>query len=150
MSADVDAAGKFMRASGKVMPGDYGGVGISFLSCTTVKSFSKIQFTLSGSSPGCDMQLQIKTFDQTPVSGNPAGGCPEDASCYNYPTKARAAVPLDEVQTVEIPFADFSRWDDQAAGQVIGLQWQWTTNSDVDPTTGCPIDVKISNIRFVP
>ncbi|HEY5958054.1 MAG TPA: glycoside hydrolase, partial [Polyangiaceae bacterium] len=149
MGADVDATGKFMHVAGTVMSGDYGGAGLSFLSCATVKSFSKVQFSLSGSSPGCDLELQFKTFDQTPTSGNPAGGCPADGSCYAYPTKKQVAVASADVQTVEVLFSDTSNWNDAAAGQVIGLQWQWTTNGTVDSTTGCPIDVKISNIKFL-
>jgi len=153
MGADVDATGKFMHMTGAVMPGDYAGAGLSFLSCTTVKSFSKVQFTVSGSNPGCDMQLQIKTFEQTPISGNPAGGCFQDAAsgCYNYPAKLKVAVPTSDVQTVEVPFSDITGWTDDIAGQVIGIQWQWTTNADLDADAGigCPVDVKVSNIKFV-
>jgi hypothetical protein len=40
--------------------------------------------------------------------------------------------------------------DDTTPGQIIGLQWQWTANPQIDATTGCPIDAKISNIKFLP
>ena len=67
MTVDADASAKRMHVTGSVMAGDYGGAGISFGVCATVASFSHVQFTLSGSSPGCDMELQIKTFDQQPI-----------------------------------------------------------------------------------
>jgi glucuronoarabinoxylan endo-1,4-beta-xylanase len=150
MGAEVDSSGKFLHVTGTVMQGDYGGVGLSFLSCTTVKSFSKIQFSFSGSFPGCNVELQFKTYDQTPTSGSPAGSCPADSSCYNYPTVTSVADPSEDFQTVEVPFALFSHWDDATPGQIIGLQWQWTANPQIDATTGCPIDAKISNIKFLP
>ncbi len=150
MGAEVDSSGKFLHVTGTVMKGDYGGVGLSFLSCTTVKSFSKIQFSFSGSFPGCNVELQVKTYDQTPTSGSPAGGCPEDSTCYTYPTVTSVADPSEDFQTVDVPFSYFSRWDDTTPGQVIGLQWQWTANAEIDTTTGCPIDAKISNIKFLP
>jgi glucuronoarabinoxylan endo-1,4-beta-xylanase len=153
MSAGVDASAKDLNATGAVMAGDYGGVGISFGVCTTVTSFTKVQFDLSGTSPGCDMELQVKTFDQTPTSGNPAGGCLQDASagCYNYPVAKQVATPTSDTQTVTVKFSDISSWSDTIANQVIGLQWQWTgTGVDPDAGVGCPINVNITNIKFVP
>jgi hypothetical protein len=150
MGAEVDAEGKFLHVTGTVMQYSYAGVGMSFLSCTTVKSFSKIQFSFSGSFPGCNVELQLKTYDQTPDSGNPAGGCPADGSCYSYPNVTSVADPSSDFVTVEVPFTMFSRWDDTTPGQIIGLQWQWTSGPEIDTTAGCAIDAKISNIKFLP
>lgn len=154
MNAVADASAKDLHVTGSVMSGDYGGSGISFEVCATVASFTKVQFTVSGSNPGCDMQLQIKTFDQQPVSNNPAGGCLQDASagCYNFPVAKAVAVPTSDTQTITTSLSDFSSWSDTNAGQVVGMQWQWTTNGDLDPDAGvgCPIDVTISNIKFLP
>ena len=153
MSAGADATAKSMHVTGAVMAGDYGGVGLSFTSCATVASFTQVQFTLSGSSPGCDMELQIKTFDQQPVSQNPAGGCLQDAAegCYNFPVVKQVAVPSSDVQTVTTPLSNISNWSEANAGQVVGMQWQWTgTGVDPDAGVGCPIDVTISDIKFLP
>lgn len=154
MNAGVDAAAKSFNLTGSVMAGDYGGAGLSFGVCATVTSFSQIQFTLSGSSPGCDLELQIKTFDQQPVTQSPAGGCLQDASagCYNFPVKKRVAVPSPEAATVTASLSDFTNWSAANAGQVVGLQWQWTSNAELDPDAGkgCPIDVKITDIKFAP
>lgn len=153
MGAGIDASAKSLHITGSVTSGDYGGTGISFGVCTTVKSFSQVQFTLSGSSPGCDLELQLKTFNQTPTTGNPAGGCLQDAAegCYNYPVVKKVAVPTSDTQTVTANLADFSSWSDENAGQIIGIQWQWTGNSELDPDSGvgCPIDATISNVKFV-
>ncbi len=153
MSAGADSSAKSMHVTGSVMAGDYGGAGISFGVCATVTSFSQIQFTLSGSSPGCDLELQIKTFDQQPVDQNPAGGCLQDASagCYNFPVAKKVAVPSSDPTTVTTSLGDFSSWSDANAAQVVGLQWQWTgTGVDPDAGVGCPIDVNITDIKFVP
>ena len=47
---------------------------------------------------------------------------------------------------------DITNWSETNANQLIGLQWQWTTNGTLDPDAGvgCPIDAKISDIRFLP
>jgi len=153
MVAGADASAKSMHVTGSVMAGDYGGAGLSFAVCATVTSFTQIQFTLSGSSPGCDLELQIKTFDQQPVSQNPAGGCLQDASagCYNFPVIKQVAVPTADVQTVTAALSNASNWSATNAAQVVGLQWQWTgTGVDPDAGVGCPIDVTISNIKFLP
>ena len=152
MSAGADSAAKKLHVTGEVMSGDYGGTGLSFGVCTTVTSFTHVQFTVSGSSPGCDMELQIKTFDQQPLQQNPAGGCDQDTqSCYNFPVAKRVAVPSEELTTVAVPLSDVANWSPENAAQVVGLQWQWTGNADLDPDAGvgCPIDVYISDIRFV-
>jgi glucuronoarabinoxylan endo-1,4-beta-xylanase len=153
MSATPDSSAKNMRIKGTVMPGDYGGAGLSFLACVTVESFSKIEFNLSGSAPGCDMELQIKTFEQQPIDQNPAGGCYQDASasCYRFPAVSKVAVPSTDVTTVTTPLDSFSGWGADKATQVVGLQWHFTgSNLDPDAGAGCPIDVTVSDIKFVP
>jgi glucuronoarabinoxylan endo-1,4-beta-xylanase len=153
MNAVADASAKSMHVTGSVMAGDYGGAGISFAVCATVTSFTQVQFTLSGASPGCDLELQIKTFDQQPVSQNPAGGCLQDAGegCYNFPVIKRVAVPAKDVQTVTTALSNATTWSDANAAQVVGMQWQFTgTNVDPDASNGCSIDVTISDIKFLP
>ena len=81
MSASVDATNKDLHGVGSVASGGYAGIGLSYCACSTVASFSQVQFTVSGSWPGCDLQMQIKTFDETPTSQNPMGGCAA-SSCY--------------------------------------------------------------------
>ena len=163
MSAVVDTTTHALHVTGAVTMGDYGGAGLGFLDCANTQAYSQIQFTISGSSPGCDLELQIKTFDQTPTSQNPPGGCDQDAgTCYNYPVVKQVVVPTSDTMTVTTPLTSVSPWSSQLAGQVVGLQWQFTgTNipaSDAgdgdggasDAAAGCPIDVSISGIKFLP
>jgi glucuronoarabinoxylan endo-1,4-beta-xylanase len=152
-SASVDDTAKALHASGTVMPGDYCGTGLSFLACTTVVSFSALEFTLSGQplGAGCEMELQVKTFDQQPVNQNPAGGCYQDAgtSCYNFPTLKQVAFPTADPTTVVVPLDSIANWSPENAAQVVGLQWQFTAPGlDPDAGVGCPFDVYITNIRF--
>jgi glucuronoarabinoxylan endo-1,4-beta-xylanase len=155
MSTEVKAGAKKLDVTGMVMSGSntYGGTGLSFLACATVTSFSRVQFTVSGSWPGCDMELQIKTFDQQPITQNPAGGCYQDASagCYNFPVMKQVAAPSAEPTTVTVPLSDITNWSAQNAGQVVGLQWQWTVNSKLDPDAGagCPITATITDVKFL-
>ena len=110
------------------------GAGLSFQVCTTVASFTHVQFTLSGSSPGCDMELQIKTFDQQPKQQTPPGGCDQNfESCYNFPVKKQVAVPTAQPTVITTPLAEFTKWSAANAGQVVGLQWQFT-GTNVGPT----------------
>ena len=42
-------------------------------------------------------------------------------------------------------------WSATNAAQVVGLQWQWTgTNVAGDAGATCPIDVTVTNIKFLP
>ena len=94
--------GTKLHAKGGVTAGDYGGVGIGFSVCATVTAFSQIQFDVAGSSPGCDMELQIKTYDQQPNNATPAGSCDAKAAagCYNFPAIKQVAVPSATSATV--------------------------------------------------
>ena len=153
MNATVDTAAKNLHVTGSVAAGDYGGAGLAFSVCATAASFSQVQFTLAGSSPGCSLELQIKTFEQQPIDQTPAGGCYQDASagCYNFPVVKQVAVPSAEAESVVTPLDSVSGWSQAQAGQVVGLQWQFTgTNVDPDAGGGCPIDVTITDIKFLP
>src|SRR4029077_7746542 len=119
--------------------------------CTTVATFTHIQFTLSGSSPGCDMELQIKTFDQQPKQKTPPGGCDQNVeSCYNFPVKKQVAVPTADPTVITAPLGDFTKWSTANAAQGVGIQWQFTgTGVSADAGAGCPIDVSITGIKFI-
>jgi len=145
-----------LHLTGSVAANDYGGGGISFCSCAKVPDFTQIQFTISGSSLGCDLELQIQTFDQRPTSQTPPGGCDSSTtSCYGFPVVKQvvdvSTAAITTPMTVTKALADFSNWSTANANQVVGLQWQFTgTKIDPDAGAGCPIDVTITNIKFLP
>jgi len=149
MSAVVE--NQALHVTGAVTAADYGGAGLSFQVCTTVESFTHVQFTLSGSSPGCDLELQIKTFDQQPKQQTPPGGCDQNyESCYNFPVKRQIAVPTAQPTVITTPLAEVTPWSAKNAAQVVGLQWQFTgTHVGPDAGAACPIDVRITGIRFL-
>lgn len=149
MKATVEGTPKGLHLTGSVMSSDWGGGGVSFNVCSTVASFTQVQFSLVGTSPGCDLELQIQTFDQRPTTQVPAGGC--TANCYGFPVVKKVAVPSATSATITTPLSSFSNWSTANANQVVGLQWQFTgTQLDPDAGVGCPIDVTIGNIKFLP
>lgn len=155
-AAKVEGTPTGLHLTGAVANNDYGGGGVGFSVCAKVEQFTQIQFDIIGGAPGCDLELQIQTFDQRPSSQSPPGGCDSaTTSCYGFPVVKQVvdvSVPLTEVKTVTKPLADFSSWSTANANQVVGLQWQFTgttVDSTVNPD-GCPIDVTIGNIKFLP
>ena len=122
----MDTTNKDLHGVGMVASGGYGGVGLSYCACSTVAAFTQVSFTVAGSWPGCNLQMQIKTFDQTPTGQNPMGGC-DAGSCYNYPALLMVAPSSSAPMTVTVPLSSFSNWSATNAAEVVGLQWQWTS-----------------------
>ncbi|HVV50347.1 MAG TPA: hypothetical protein VHO06_11850 [Polyangia bacterium] len=164
ISASVDATNKDLHGVGMVASGGYGGIGLSYCACSTVTAFTQVSFTVAGSWPGCDLQMQIKTFDQTPTGQTPMGGC-DASACYNYPASLMVAQGSPSPMTVTVPLSSFSNWSDANAAQVVGLQWQWTSHVnlpdgglDAGPTDAavdaasspCAVDATVTNIKFLP
>jgi hypothetical protein len=151
-TAKVEGTPTGLHLTGGVAANDYGGGGLGFDACTTVASFTQVQFDIVGSSPGCDLELQIQTFDQRPKTQTPPGGC--DSSCYNFPVVKQIvdlSSAISSPKTVTTSLKTFSSWGDSNAAQVVGLQWQFTgTNVTGDAGATCPIDVTISNVKFLP
>ena len=59
-------------------------------------------------------------------------------------------MPTAEPTVITTPLADFTKWSAANAGQVVGLQWQFTgTNVGPDAGASCPIDVSITGIKFL-
>ena len=122
------------------------------------KIHPNVQFDISGpGAPGCDLEMQIQTFDQRPTSQTPPGGCDSNAgSCYAFPAVKQivdVSSPITTAKTITTAFTAFdSAWaTDGNATQVVGIQWQFTgTNiAAVDGgATSCPIDVTITNVKF--
>ncbi|MBN2574283.1 MAG: hypothetical protein JXP73_06940, partial [Deltaproteobacteria bacterium] len=150
MTAAVDTTAKTLHATGTVAAGDYAGAGISFEVCATVVDFTRVQFTISGSIGKCDLELQIKTFDESPKDGDPPGGCESD--CYGFPALRQIVVPSSTPTDVSKSLEDFSSWSEANAKQVFGLQWQVTGSSTMDGDAGatCDVDIQITNIKFLP
>jgi hypothetical protein len=138
---------------------DYAGGGFAFEHCVNVSTFNAVRFTIalaSGDLTGCDLYVQLKTFEQQASTQNPAGGCDESTtSCYTFP-QATITVPLTATaQTVTVPFSALAP---AAAGlpapqQVVGLQWQIQSGAPLDPDggaqIGCTAELRVDDIAFV-
>jgi hypothetical protein len=144
----VDAAKQNFHVTGTLASGAYGGAGLSFYACADVSTFSSISFTLAGSAPGCDLELQVQTFDQVPTTNTPPGGCA--SGCYGFPSKGRVAVPSSTATVVTTAFSALGNWTAADATEVVGIQFQFTVPQVADGGTAisCPIDVTIDDVKF--
>jgi hypothetical protein len=157
MKGAVEGTPTGLHLTGSVVANDYAGGGLGFNVCASVATFTQIQFDISGpGAPGCDLELQIQTFDQRPTSQTPPGGC--TGSCYNFPVVKKVVDVSSAIATpmtvTKVLASDVSDWSAANAKQVVGIQWQFTgTNIAPDPDGGvaaCPVDVTITNIKFLP
>ena len=159
VAAAVEGSPMGLHLTGSVFANDYSGGGLGFNVCATVANFTQVQFDISGSgAPGCELEMQLQTFDQRPTTQTPPGGCDSAAgSCYTFPVVRKivdVSTPITTPTTITKKLSDFENWSTANAKQVVGIQWQFTgtnINSSVDGgATSCPIDVTITNIKFLP
>jgi hypothetical protein len=154
----VDAPNGNFRLTLTAAPGGYAGGGISFDHCVDVSAFNAFKFSAwiaSGDLTGCPFVAELQTFEQRPVTQAPPGSCDPDAgSCYNFPS---APVTLTtQMQTFTIPFSMFMTSATQTnpfPGQLVGLQWQFTSGPPLDPDGGaqpsCTAEIRIDDIGFI-
>jgi hypothetical protein len=149
-AAKVEGNPLGLHLTGSVPSGAYGGGGLTFFSCVTVASFSRISFDIYGSAANCAIELQIQTYDQRPVEQIPAGGCKSDggSSCFRFPLKSQivslsstVSPPGNKISTT---LSSFSNWSATPAGQIVGLQWQFTSSNGT-----CTPNATFTNIEFL-
>ena len=152
-TAKVEGTPKGLHLTGTVPASGYGGGGLTFLSCVSVASFTKVQFDVYGSAANCAIELQLQTFDQRPNDQSPPGGCvkaSDGSGCFAFPVMKQVVDLSTAVaspgKTVTTTLSSFSNWSAAAAGQIVGLQWQFTHGSGGD----CAVGTTFTNIKFVP
>lgn len=150
MTEAISPTNQNLHITGTLSSGDYAGAGLSFYTCADVSTFSSISFTLAGSAPGCDLELQVQTFNQVPTTNTPPGGCV--SSCYGFPSKGRVAIPSSTATTVTTAFSALSGWTAADATQVVGIQFQFSVPQVADggTATSCAVDVTIDDVKFGP
>jgi hypothetical protein len=146
-----------LHITGSVPASGYAGGGLSFLSCVNVATFTKVQFNIYGGAPGCAVELQLQTFDQRPTNQTPPGGCVVNdagAGCFTFPAKSQVvdvSTTITTPKTVTTTMSGMTNWVSSgtgaSAGQIVGIQWQFT---HVSGSGNCPVDATISDVRFVP
>jgi hypothetical protein len=148
IAATVDTTNQDLMLSGKVMPGDYSGGGLSFEGCVNTTAYTGVQFTLGGTAAGCIVRFQVQTFEEKPVSQG--GGCA--TSCYQLPGAALTST----AGAVTVRFTDLAGGlpaPAAIASEIVGLQWQFESPPPAGDASqlGCTgIRLTVSNISFVP
>jgi len=150
-SATVDVAptAQNLNFVATVPAGGFAGFGLLFDQCATVAAYDTVQFVLTGTTGGCDLELQLQTFDQRPNDQSPPGGCDRKggATCFNYPMVTGLPAPptATDVITVSVPFSSLSVWNDTLAKEIVAVQWQLTAPG----TAACDANLRVDDIRFV-
>ena len=147
-AAKVEGTPPGLHLSGSI-PSGYGGGGLTFFSCVTVASFTKVSFEIYGSATNCAIELQLQTYDQRPAEQTPPGGCKSDGgtSCFKFPVKSQVVSLSGTVAApgtaVSVTLSGMTNWSTSAAGQIVGMQWQFTSSGGT-----CAANATITNIKF--
>ena len=149
MNAAVDTVGQDLVLSGNVLAGDYSGGGMSFDQCVNTSTYTGVQFTLGGSTAGCDLYLDVQTFDEQGTANK--GGC-TGSSCYAFPNEKLTST----TGVVTVHFSDLTGGvlitQPAIRNEIVGLQWQFQSPAPVGDggQLGCTgIALTITNVSFV-
>ena len=150
MTSSVDSTNHTLVLSGSVVAGDYAGGGLSFDECVNASAYSGVQFTLGGTTGGCDLIFNVQTFDEKPPGTNQVGGC--TSNCYVFPnakltsTSGAMTVSFSTLTGGQLIVATALQ------NEVVGLQWQFQSPAPVGDggQPGCTgINLTITNVSFV-
>jgi hypothetical protein len=136
-----------LHFSGTVVPamtgGGYAGGGLSFDVCATAAAYTGIGFTVSGSTGGCALELQLQTYSTKPATNG--GGC--QTGCVSA-GKTNLTVP----GPVTVSFSDLSAAGPGpfSAAELVGIQWQLTIPPGVAgaPQAPCTVDMYVDDVTF--
>jgi len=149
MSFEVEGTPPGLHLTGSLgASSSWGGGGLTFLACVSVASFTEVSFDVYGGASGCQVELQLQTFDQRPNDQTPPGGCvkaTDGSGCYKFPLKSQVVdlgTTLTTPRTVSVTLSSMSNWAASAATQIVGIQWQFTGT--------CSPSATFTNIKFVP
>lgn len=151
MTAKVEGTTPGLHLAGSVPGGAYAGGGLTFYTCLSLASFTKVSFDIYGSAANCTIELQLQTFEQRPVEQVPAGGCKNDGgtNCFKFPAKAQIVALSGTVAapgtTVTATLSSFSNWSAAAATQFVAMQWQFLNSGGT-----CAANATFTNIKFLP
>ena len=152
MVAQVNTMAHNLQLSGDVASGDYAGGGLSFGQCVNTTVYSGVEFTLGGTSAGCDVYFQVQSYDAQGVANG--GGCPDKGvGCYIFPQFKLAAT----MGQLTVHFSDLSGGMPTGAAaiaaEIVGLQWQFQSPPPPDGglQVSCEkIGLTITDVKFVP
>jgi hypothetical protein len=140
---------KALHFVGSVVPamtgGGYAGGGLSFDICATAEAYTGISFSVTGSTGGCALELQLQTYSTKPVANN--GGC-QGGTCSSA-SKGNLTVP----GTVTVSFSDLTGAAPVpfSSKELVGIQWQLTIPEGAPgaPQMPCSVDLYVDDVTFV-
>ena len=148
LAVTIAAANPGFELKGTIQSGEYGYGGMQFDRCVNTKTYTGIQFTLSGTTQGCDLFVYAQTYEQQAATNK--GGCA--ANCYNFPKKQ---ITVDAAP-ITVHFSDFTggmpATGDLIKAEIVGLQWQLQSPAGADggAQPACEnIDLTIDDVKFV-
>lgn len=154
MDVTVDTTNQDLVLAGDVVASDYAGGGLSFDQCVNTTVYTGVQFTLGGSTAGCDLYFYAQTFDEKGSGPGQVGGCVSSStmSCYVFPgvkltsTTGPVTVHFTDLKGGQLTTAT------SIANEIVGLQWQFNSPAPVGDggQSGCSkIALTIANVSFV-
>ena len=144
MTATVAGTPPGLHLAGSVTSTGYAGGILTFLSCVTTASFTKVLFDVYGSAAGCTIDLQLETFDQRPSNQSPPGGCDPAGTCYTFPHKSAvvdSTTLTTTPKTVTTTLNTMTNWTAAEGAQIVGVRWQFTGSN-------CTLGATFTNIKF--
>jgi hypothetical protein len=136
---------------GTVVAGDYGFGLLALDKCINTHTYTGVQFTIGGTTGGCDLYFLLQTFDQQGAAYR--GGC-TSTSCYAFPRKKIDVTSTPTPTTVyftELENTGMPATADAMKAQIVGFQWQLQSPPPADGGTQLTctgIDLTIDNVGF--
>jgi hypothetical protein len=158
-TVNITAANPSFELTGSINAGDYGFGLLSFDKCVNTTKYVGVQFTLGGTSAGCDILFELQTFDEQGVANK--GGCDSTktvdgaaVSCYKFPQiKVQVGAAPVQVLFTDLAGTGVPATADGMKAEIVGLQWQFQSGAPPDggAQVGCSgIDLTIDDVRFIP
>jgi hypothetical protein len=123
---------------------------MSFDQCVNTSTYTGVQFTLGGTTGGCNLFLQVQTLSQQ-VPAN-RGTCTA-ASCYQFPKfQVQVGTAPVTVRWSDLAGSGLPATADLIKAEVIGLQWQFEIppgGADGGVQAPCAANLTIDDVQFV-
>ena len=148
-------ANEALVLSGTVDAGDYANGGMSpFDQCVNTSAYTGVQFTLGGTTAGCDLYFQVQTFSQQSTTNH--GGCvTPPGPCYAFP-KVKVTFGTTPIT---VRFSELLNGAGTPVGasavamEMVGLQWQLQSPPPGDAgllQAACTgVNLTIDDVKFV-
>jgi hypothetical protein len=135
--------------TGTIPATKYAGFGFWFGPCTDARAYKGLSFKMSGDMGNSQLQIQMQSSRNYPIdTKNSKGECEgtwSDGCASNSKTFSNLALTT-ELQTIEIPWADFTGGlpiDPLEPAELLGFQWHFNCGE-----AACTPNVVIDDVTF--